>query len=530
MALPSYSHIPPELLRHIFLEVIDLQHKDSSFVNTLDTSLFPWVPARVSRQWRSVCLADWNRDFWTNIRVNEAFAVKKYTPKGHEEVEKLRESNVFDQYRSLETATTAAHFTIQDLDDQVALEAYKGLEGRLEAQLAHAGDMPLTITMDVDTTSVQKALFAVLWPHRARWKQFRLESIRPSISGDWDRTIQAYLRGNEVPPYDPKDIQFPLLTSFRHSYSPRSTPSPGFMWISETQVMLDVFQHFRTPALTEAYMHFNLALCNPHVCTFAWERLQVLTIHGVPSSFVAVLFPRIGRNIRELELQMADAYFDRPNPPHATPPPIPCMTFPFLTTFRVNCLSILPYIHAPALHTLFFERRIDGGGDQVVGIPTPPPTSVETINDLIRRSACSLREFTLMHSYETSVDSPPQLCAVLQASPELKSLKMSGVSSEMMEALGVVLSLPSEEGVPGVCLHLESLNISGVRGTLRSVVGLVAARSGLEKEKVDQGVGLNLRYVCVEETRDEEGSISVHRTAGGPWTVSEWKKKEEEFF
>lgn len=511
MALVCYSHIPPELLRHIFLEVIDLQHKDSSFVNTLDTSLFPWVPARVCRQWRLLCLADWNRDFWTDIRVNEAFAVKKYTPKNDEEVEKLRESNVFfDQYMSLNMATTAARFTVQDLDDQEALRAYKGLEGRLEAQLEYAGDMPLTITMDVDTTALQVALFSVLWPHRARWKQLRLESICPSLLGDWDRTIQAYLRET----ISSEDIQFPLLASLCHSYSPRSTHTlPGFMYISETQIIVDLFQQSRTPALTEAYMHFNLALCGPQVHGFAWEQLQVLELLGVPSSFIRVLTPRIGPNLRELQLRMADANFDCFTPgPHPTPPPpTPCTTFPSLTSFKVNCLSILKYIHAPVLHTLFVERRIV---DPVVGIPGSS-TPLDAVVDFIHRSGCSLRDFTLLHSYGPVADHPQQLCAVLHASPELKSLRVSGVSGEMMEALGAVLA-------SGLCPDLERLDISGVRGTLRCVMGLVVSRSGVEK---GQGVDSKLRHVWAEETRDEKGSVSVHRTAEGLWSVLEWKRK-----
>lgn len=296
---------------------------------------------------------------------------------------------------------------------------------------------------------------------------------------------------------------------------------PGLLGIAVAhhlpQCTLELFQPPRVPALTEVHLRVNLTLCGAYVEEFPWSQLQVLTLEGVPSSYIGILFPRIP-NIRELGLQMLDTLFeqDPATDPEsgdlgAAPPP-PCTTFPALSKFTVNCMAILPYMNVPAL--VSFDGRIETMDSDNPN--SMPPLSL--LLEFIQRSGCSLVDLTLRDVSSPIANPPQQLCTILQASPELKELELTDIHTENIAAAAAALSPRNN---PGACPHLKHLVVTGDSGTVHEVVKMVEKRTNVDLGLVIQGVCSRLDSVHVEETRGENGSIFVQRFSGpsGLWTA-----------
>lgn len=204
MPLPSSPGIPPELWRQIFFDVYAVQRRDLPFVNSIDASLFPWVAARVSREWRAICLADWCRELWAQVSIEEEFAtrlVKDYVYNSH--LLELRAMPHMDP----ESPSPMPNDKPRAVDE---------LENRLKTQLDFAGGFPLTVTLDMDNQRAQDKIMKVLWPYRSIWKLFRAEQTSTfKGTGNWDTTFENYcdsLQGST-------EVHFPNLTSIWFSYS-----------------------------------------------------------------------------------------------------------------------------------------------------------------------------------------------------------------------------------------------------------------------------------------------------------------------
>lgn len=220
MALSSCHHLPATFWSQVFREVHSQQCETPLLAgNSVDPSLFPWFPARVFHQWRSICLSIQHRELWSNVRVIEPFSGR----------------------------------------------LWMSLKCRLEVQMQYAGDAPISITLNVDTGELQKICVDALWPHRANWRRFTVAS-ESSIT-IWDTTFQDYITiaANSIRP------AFPALTSVSLTSNPKarvtrtenSSPTPN---------ALDLFRSDRTPLLTEARLHYSLSPSSmAYVDAFGWE-------------------------------------------------------------------------------------------------------------------------------------------------------------------------------------------------------------------------------------------------------------------
>ncbi|TFK98987.1 hypothetical protein BDV98DRAFT_572059 [Pterulicium gracile] len=493
MPLHSSPTIPPELWRQVFFEVSALQQQDLPFVNSIDASLFPWVAARVSREWRAICLAEWCRKLWAQVSIDEDFVtrlVEDDTRPGARQIRMMKARRLNRSKEELE------------------------LEDRLTTQLSYAGDSPLFITLDVDNHKAQEAIMRGLWTYRSTWKEFKVEES-PTLpleqAGSWNGLFEGYC--DEL--VASTDIHFPNLSSISFSYSSRqgadSDASDYNTPISSPQCALELFQPPRVPVLTEVRLHFNLALRghDEYSERFPWDQLQALTLEGVPSSFISTLFPRIGPNIRELNLQMAATLFQT----EPGPPP-PCTTFSALSKLTIDSMKILPLMSAPALKSISFPSCLDSGTLDHEG---PTQDLPNFLSEFVQRSGCSLLGLTLSDVHFEAPNLPQQFCAVLQASPELQDLELADVPAELIS--DVLGALSASQNAPGACSRLKHLVIVTGGGTLDEVAKMVETR-----RNVDQRVPCStLESVRVEEiNEDDEGTftILVHRFSGssGLWS------------
>lgn len=193
----------------------------------------------------------------------------------------------------------------------------------------------------------------VLWPYRSTWRQFRAEESRTlpfEEAGNWNRVFERYCDAQD----GSTDVHFPNLASVWFSYSSRRGIDPELAtFTSIPQCALELFQPHCVPVLTEVHLHANLALPDPdeHCERLPWSQLHSITLEGVPSAYLCILFYRIAPTIRELNLQMLDteSFPTAPSPSTST-------TFPALTKLTVDCVDIVTLMTAPVLNSITFSN------------------------------------------------------------------------------------------------------------------------------------------------------------------------------